>query len=73
MFRVRAILAALFLLGVLTLVSIRPHEPTQRLAIGLIFLYLLFVPFDLAPLFDAHKHSRWDVPGRLSGRIASVV
>lgn len=73
MFRVRAILAALFLLGVLTVVSIRPHEPTQRLAIGLIFLYLLFVPFDLAPLFDAHKLSRWDVPGRLSGRIASVL
>jgi len=73
MFRIRASLAAFFFVGALFVTTLQPHAPSDRLAVTLIFLYLLFVPFDLAPLFDAHKLSRWDVPGRLSGRVASVV
>lgn len=41
-------------------------------AVWLAFAYLLFVPFDLSLFFDAHKMSRWDVPGRIIGRFLSV-
>jgi PST family polysaccharide transporter len=73
MFRIRASMAAIFFSGALIVTTLQPHAPSDRLVVALIFVYLLFVPFDLAPLFDAHKLSRWDVPGRLSGRVASVV
>lgn len=73
MFRVRASFAVIFFLSALAVLFSQPLESIHRTAIGLIFLYLLFVPFDLAPIFDAQKLSRWDVPGKVSGRIASVV
>ncbi|MBU1937010.1 oligosaccharide flippase family protein [bacterium] len=72
MFRVRATFAVVFFISMLTIIFLQPLESTHQLAVVLIFLYLLFVPFDIAPVFDAHKLSRWDVPGKLAGRIASV-
>jgi len=72
MFRVRATFAVVFFISMMTIIHLQPLESTHQVAVALLFLYLLFVPFDLAPLFDAHKLSRWDVPGKLSGRIVSV-
>jgi len=71
-FRIRAALAAAFFSLAVLAAWLLPQSADQRLAVWLIFAYLLFVPFDLSFLFDAHQASRWDVPGRVAGRIVAV-
>jgi O-antigen/teichoic acid export membrane protein len=71
-FRIRAGLAALFFVAALIAGLLVPLPAVHRWAVWLMFAYLLFVPFDLSFLFDAHLISRWDVPGKLAGRVTSV-
>lgn len=72
MFRLRAGLGiGLFLLAALAAAAI-PMLPPHRIAVMLMFLYLLCLPFDVSPLLDAHNLARWDMPGRLIGRALSV-
>jgi PST family polysaccharide transporter len=71
-FRIRSLLSILFFVGAILASLFAPLTPAHRVAVWLIFLYLLCVPFDLSFLFDAHTLSRWDVPGKLLGRITSV-
>jgi O-antigen/teichoic acid export membrane protein len=71
-FRIRAVLSVTGFILALAISLVSPLTAGHRVAVWLIFLYILCVPFDLSFLFDAHKLSRWDVPGRLAGRIVSV-
>ncbi len=72
-FRIRAVLSGLFFLIAFIVVAVVPQIGEHRVAAWAMFLYLLFVPFDLSPLFDARKLSRWDVPGRVAGRLAALL
>ncbi|MDD5088924.1 MAG: flippase [bacterium] len=71
-FRIRAVLAVVSFACAVLAAWLLPQSVEQRWAIWLIFAYLLFLPFDLSFLFDAHQASRWDVPGRIGGRVVSV-
>ena len=71
-FRIRAAWAVLLFLLAAVVASAVPLSADHRAAVWLTFAYLLGVPFDLSLLFDAHQRSRWDVPGRMAGRIVSV-
>ena len=72
-FRIRALFSWLALAVALTIALLTPLDPVRRWAVAGMFAYLLFVPFDLSPLLDAYKLSRWDVPGRLAGRLAALL
>jgi polysaccharide transporter, PST family len=71
-FRIRAALSVVFVVTSWIVAAATPLADSHRAAVIFMFAYLLCVPFDLAPLFDARKLSRWDVPGKLAGRIASL-
>ena len=71
-FHIRALWSVLLFLVAVAAASVVPVSADHRAAIWLTFAYLLGVPFDLSLLFDAHQRSRWDVPGRMAGRIVSV-
>ncbi len=71
-FRIRGTLSVLFFLSAILIAALIPQPASHRLASWAMFLYLLFVPFDLSLLFDARKLSRWDVPGRTIGRAAAL-
>jgi O-antigen/teichoic acid export membrane protein len=71
-FRIRALWSVLLFVIAGVVASAVPLSADHRAAIWLTFAYLLGVPFDLSLLFDAHQRSRWDVPGRIAGRIVSV-
>lgn len=72
MFRIRGTISLVIFAGAFITAIITPLSDSHRAAVWLVFAYLLFLPFDLSPLFDARKLSRWDVPGKLSGRLVSV-
>ncbi len=72
-FRIRGGFSWLALLVALAVAALAPLNPVHRWAATLMFAYLLFVPFDLSPLLDAYKLSRWDVPGRLAGRTVGLL
>jgi O-antigen/teichoic acid export membrane protein len=72
-FRIRASLSGLFFVGAILIATVVPQSEAHRMAAWAIFLYLLFVPFDLSLLFDAHKLSRHDVWGKTAGRAASLL
>lgn len=72
MFRIRGGLSlTFFAIGIIA--GFMEPDPLRRSAVWFVVAYLLFLPFDLYPVFDVHKLSRWDVPGKLGGRFASVV
>lgn len=71
-FRIRSALAAAFFILAVVMAWLLPQSADHRWAAWLIFAYLLLLPFDLSFLFDAYQMSRWDVPGRVGGRIVSV-
>jgi O-antigen/teichoic acid export membrane protein len=71
-FRIRASWSVLLFLIAGVVASVVPLGTDHRTAAWLTFAYLLAVPFDLSLLFDAHQRSRWDVPGRITGRVVSV-
>ncbi|MBU0509282.1 oligosaccharide flippase family protein [bacterium] len=71
-FRIRSILAVAFFVGAVLIGGFTSRDVAHRWTMWLMFAYLLCLPFDLAFLFDARKMSRWDVPGRIVGRLVSV-
>ena len=73
MFRIRAVLAAVAFVGGVIAAFVGSTSPDRAMATVLLFLYLVFLPFENAAVFDAHKLSRWDVPGRVIGRLLSVM
>lgn len=70
--RIRSWLAIGFFALTVVASLLDPEAANRRWAVWLMFVSLLYVPFDLAAVFDAKKLSRWDVPGKLFGRVASV-
>lgn len=72
-FRISAALAVVCFAGGIIAAMFSGTTPERSMAIWLLFGYLLFLPFQLAAVFDAHKLSRWDVPGRVIGRTVSVL
>jgi len=71
-FRIRAGLSLAFFIAAIIVAAFTPLTDVHRSAVWIMFAYLLFQPFDLSLLFDAHKLSRWDVPGKIAGRLVSV-
>jgi O-antigen/teichoic acid export membrane protein len=71
--RIRAVWAILFFVGAIIVSIFSDMSAVHRAAVWLLFAYLLFVPLDLSLLFDARKLSRWDAPGRVAGRVVSLV
>jgi O-antigen/teichoic acid export membrane protein len=71
-FRIRVAWSLLLLVIAGVVASAVPLSADHRAAVCLTFAYLIGVPFDLSLLFDARQRSRWDVPGRIAGRIVSV-
>ncbi len=72
-FRISAALAVVCFAGGIIAATFSGTTPERSMAIWLLFGYLLFLPFQLAAVFDAFKLSRWDVPGRVIGRTVSVL
>jgi O-antigen/teichoic acid export membrane protein len=72
-FRIRAWLGLAFFAIAAMVAALSPLSAAHRAAVIILFAYLLFQPFDLSLLFDAKKLSRWDVPGKLAGRAASLL
>ena len=73
MFRISGILALVCFVGGVAASVFGSTTPDRSMAIWLLFLYLLFLPFHFAAIFDAFKLSRWDALGRVVGRTASVL
>lgn len=72
-FRIRGLLAILFFAAAVVTSLVVPQSAAHRVAVWAMFVYLLFIPFDVSPLFDARKLSRWDVPGKVAGRAAALL
>lgn len=70
--RIRGSLAALIFLAGAALAVLTLADGDRRAATVILLAYLLFVPFDLGLMFDARRLSRWDVPGKIAGRVFSV-
>ncbi|MFZ5432555.1 MAG: flippase, partial [Calditrichota bacterium] len=72
-FWIRSVFSIAFFLAAVLIAAISPLSGMHRLAVWLVFFYLLCLPFDLSFLFDARQMSRWDVPGRVIGRTVVVI
>jgi O-antigen/teichoic acid export membrane protein len=70
--RIRLYLAVGFLVLAVVASLVDADAASRRWAVWLMFVSLLYVPYDLAAIFDSRKLSRWDVPGRMIGRTVSV-
>jgi O-antigen/teichoic acid export membrane protein len=73
MFRIRSLFAVLFVGATIALTLLDSASADRRLAVWLMFLMLLSLPFELQALFDSRKLSRWDVPGKLAGRLGALL
>lgn len=72
-FRIRASFSILFFVTAVVAAAFVPQSNAHCAAAWAMFAYLLFIPFDLSPVFDARKLSRWDVPGKTAGRAAALI
>ncbi len=73
MFRIRGWLAVISFALTIIIAFVDEPTPVRQWSIILMFLMLLFIPLDLQPLFDARKMSRWDVPGKITGRVVALL
>ncbi|MBU1638423.1 oligosaccharide flippase family protein [bacterium] len=72
-YRLRQSFGLAFFLAVALYSIFNTETAQQTISVWLIFFYLLVIPFELAPVFDAHKLWRWDLPGKLAGRLSAIL
>lgn len=72
MIRTRLVLGVAGFAAAVLIAFLSGMPPVKQATVWLLFAFLLIMPFDLAPLFDAKLQSRWDALGRFLGRTASV-